>query len=93
MDYSYLNDMLIIFAATVAVVVLVLRLGLPSILGYLTVGVLIGPYGLGLVYDDEHIRVLAEFGVVFLLFTIGLEFSVPLLVRMRGSLLGLGVAR
>lgn len=90
MDYSYLNDMLIIFAATVAVVVLVLRLGLPSILGYLTVGVLIGPYGLGLVYDDEHIRVLAEFGVVFLLFTIGLEFSVPLLVRMRGSLLGLG---
>lgn len=90
MDYSYLNDMLIILAATVAVVVLILRLGLPPILGYLTVGALIGPHGFGLVYDDEHIRVLAEFGVVFLLFTIGLEFSVPLLIRMRGSLLGLG---
>ena len=90
MDYSYLNDMLIILSATVAVVVLIFRLGLPSILGYLVVGALIGPNGLALVYDDEHIRVLAEFGVVFLLFTIGLEFSLPLLIRMRGSLVGLG---
>ena len=90
MDYSYLNDVLIILAATVSVVVLILRLGLPSILGYLAVGALIGPNGFALIYDDEHIRVLAEFGVVFLLFTIGLEFSLPLLIRMRGSLLGLG---
>ncbi len=90
MDYSYLNDTLIILASTVAVVVLFLRIGLPPILGYLSVGILIGPYGLELVFDVEHIRVLAEFGVVFLLFTIGLEFSVPLLIRMRGSVLGLG---
>jgi CPA2 family monovalent cation:H+ antiporter-2 len=90
MDYSYLNDTLIILASTVAVVVLFLRIGLPPILGYLSVGAFIGPYGLALVFDVEHIRVLAEFGVVFLLFTIGLEFSVPLLIRMRGSVLGLG---
>lgn len=93
MDYSYLNDTLIILASTVAVVVLFLRLGLPPILAYLSVGVLIGPYGLALVFDIEHIRVLAEFGVVFLLFSIGLEFSVPLLIRMRGSVLGLGGAQ
>ncbi len=93
MDYSYLNDTLIILASTVAVVVLFLRIGLPPILGYLVVGVLVGPYGLALVFDIEHIRVLAEFGVVFLLFTIGLEFSVPLLIRMRGSVLGLGGAQ
>lgn len=93
MDYSYLNDTLIILASTVAVVVLFLRIGLPPILGYLAVGVLIGPYGLALIFDVEHIRVLAEFGVVFLLFTIGLEFSVPLLIRMRSSVLGLGGAQ
>ena len=93
MDYSYLNDTLIILASTVAVVVLFLRIGLSPILGYLFVGILIGPYGLALVFDIEHIRVLAEFGVVFLLFTIGLEFSVPLLIRMRGSVLGLGGAQ
>jgi len=93
MDYSYLNDTLIILASTVAVVVLFLRLGLPPVLGYLSVGALIGPYGLALVFDVEHIRVLAEFGVVFLLFSIGLEFSVPLLIRMRGSVLGLGGAQ
>jgi CPA2 family monovalent cation:H+ antiporter-2 len=93
MDYSYLNDTLIILASTVAVVVLFLRIGLPPILGYLAVGGLIGPYGLALVFDIEHIRVLAEFGIVFLLFTIGLEFSVPLLIRMRGSVLGLGGAQ
>jgi len=90
MDYSYLNDTLVILAATVAVVFLFLRLGLPSILGYLVVGVLIGPYGFGLIYDVEHIATYAELGVVFLLFTIGLEFSVPLLMRMRGAMLGLG---
>ena len=93
MDYSYLNDTLIILASTVAVVFLFLRIGLPPILGYLAVGGLIGPYGLALVFDVEHIRVLAEFGVVFLLFTIGLEFSMPLLIRMRGSVLGLGGAQ
>lgn len=93
MDYSYLNDTLIILASTVAVVVVFLRIGLPPILGYLSVGALIGPYGLALIFDIEHIRVLAEFGVVFLLFTIGLEFSVPLLIRMRGSALGLGGAQ
>jgi len=49
-----------------------------------------GPYGLALIGDIEHIRAFAEFGIVFLLFTIGLEFSLPLLFRMKGAVLGLG---
>ena len=93
MDYSYLNDILILFAAAVAVVVLFLRLRLPPILGYLSVGVLMGPYGLAWIADTEHARAFAEFGVVFLLFTIGLEFSLPLLIRMKSTVLGLGASQ
>ncbi len=90
MDYSYLNEILILFAVAVGVVILCLRLNIPAILGYLTVGVVVGPYGLALIHDTEHTRELAEFGVVFLLFTIGLEFSLPQLIRMKSSVLGLG---
>ncbi len=90
MEHNYLNEILIIFAAAVGVVVLFLRLNLPAILGYLLVGVVMGPHGLALIADTEHTRAFAEFGVVFLLFTIGLEFSLPLLIRMKGAVLGLG---
>jgi len=93
MDYEYLNDILILFAAAVAVVVACLHLRLPPILGYLSVGVLMGPYGLAWIADTEHARAFAEFGVVFLLFTIGLEFSLPLLIRMKSTVLGLGAAQ
>lgn len=89
-DYSYFNHIPVLIAVTVAVIVLFLSLKLPPILGYLTVGVLMGPYGLGLITDVEHTRAFAEFGVVFLLFSIGLEFSLPLLLRMKGAVLGLG---
>lgn len=90
MDYSYLNEILMLLAAAVTVVVVFLRFKLPSILGYLTVGICMGPYGLALIKDTEHTHALAEFGVVFLLFTIGLEFSLPLLMRMKGAVLGIG---
>ncbi|MFC1749226.1 monovalent cation:proton antiporter-2 (CPA2) family protein [Pseudomonadota bacterium] len=93
MDHSYLNDILILFTAAVIVVVMCLRLRLPPILGYLGVGVLMGPYGLQIIADTEHTRNLAEFGVVFLLFTIGLEFSLAQLMRMRGTVIGLGGAQ
>ncbi len=93
MDYSYLNDTLALLAAAVAVVALFQRLHLPPILGYLVVGVVLGPHGLALIADTEHTRGFAEFGVVFLLFTIGLEFSLPLLIRMKGAVFGLGGAQ
>ncbi|EAU53918.1 cation:proton antiporter [Mariprofundus ferrooxydans] len=93
MEYSSLNDTLIMLVATVFVVVLFLRIGMPPVLAYLVVGITVGPYGLGLVYDVEQIRVLAEFGVVLLLFTIGLEFSASLLMHMKAAVLGLGSAQ
>jgi CPA2 family monovalent cation:H+ antiporter-2 len=51
------------------------RLQLSSILGYLVVGILLGPHSLGMLTNTEHIQLLAELGVVFLMFTVGLEFS------------------
>ena len=93
MDYSFLSDTLLILISTVVLVVLFLRMGLPPVLGYLAVGVMVGPYGLSLVYDIDNIRTFAEFGVVFLLFTIGLEFSTSVLIRMKASVLGLGSAQ
>jgi len=90
MEYSTLNDILILFGGAVSVVVLFLRLNFPPILGYLFAGVLMGPYGFAWIDDIKLISVFAEFGVVFLLFTIGLEFSLPQLIRMRGAVLGLG---
>jgi len=93
MEYSYLNDTLIILLATVCVMMLFLRLKVPAVLGYFVVGITVGPYALGLVNDVEHIRVLAEFGVVFLMFSIGLEFSIAQLKHMKTSVLGLGSAQ
>ncbi len=93
MENSYLNEILILFAVAVAIVGACLHFRLPPILGYLAIGVMVGPYGFGFVDDTEHTRALAEFGVVFLLFTIGLEFSLSHLIHIRGAVLGLGGAQ
>ena len=81
---------LILLASAVLVVVLFRRLNLPPLLGYLIVGVAIGPNALSLVPDVPLARNLAEFGVVFLMFSIGLEFSLPRLTQMRRLVFGLG---
>ena len=67
--------------------------GLGTILGYLAAGVLIGPYGLGLVSDSETIHQIADFGIVMMLFLIGLELQPAELWRMRHKVLGLGVTQ
>ena len=66
------------------------RLGLPSILGYVTVGLVLGPHALGLFPESDTAHLLAELGVVFLLFTLGLEFSWPRMVALRREVFGLG---
>ena len=66
-------------------------LKLPTMLGYLLVGVLIGPNALALAQNSESVRHLAEFGVVFLMFVIGLEFNLPKLKSMKKHVFGLGV--
>ena len=66
---------------------------MPPILGYLAIGIAVGPHALGWVPDDADVRDLAEFGVVFLMFSIGLEFSLPQLKTMRRAVFGLGLAQ
>jgi CPA2 family monovalent cation:H+ antiporter-2 len=88
-----LLEILILLTASVCVVAGVRKLALPAILGYLAVGMLLGPHALGLATDNETTRLLADFGVVFLVFTLGLEFSLPRLVAMRWEVLGVGGAQ
>ncbi len=84
---NVLSDLLVIFTVSIAVVFLFQRLRLPSIAGFLVAGAIIGPHGLNLISDLEQVNVLAEIGVVLLLFTIGVEFSLPHLIKARGLLL------
>ncbi|MEM6797627.1 MAG: cation:proton antiporter, partial [Acidobacteriota bacterium] len=78
-------------SAAVVSVPVAKRLGLGSVLGYLIAGVIIGPSALGLVGDEGHdVLHFAEFGVVLMLFLIGLELEPTKLWRMRGPILGLG---
>ncbi|MFN7849532.1 MAG: cation:proton antiporter, partial [Burkholderiales bacterium] len=84
---------LVLLLAAVLGVVIFRLLHLPPLLGYLAVGILIGPHALGWVPDTPQARYLAEFGVVFLMFSIGLEFNLAKLRAMRQLVFGLGLAQ
>ena len=84
---------LLYLIAAVLGVVACRSLKLPPVLGYLVVGVLIGPNALALAKDTASVRYLAEFGVVFLMFVIGLEFNLPKLRSMRSLVFGLGLSQ
>jgi len=86
MEYVILKDILIIFALSVAVIFICQRLRIPSIIGYLLTGVLAGPNGFSLIVATHEVEILAEIGVILLLFTIGIEFSLKNLVRIRNTL-------
>jgi len=90
---SGLEFALLLLASVVAGVVAFRLLHLPPLLAYLAVGIVIGPHALALLPDSEDTRYLAEFGVVFLMFSIGLEFSLPKLRSMRRTVWGLGGAQ
>lgn len=87
---SVVLDTLVIMGAAVIFVPLAARLGMSSILGYLAAGAAIGPWGLGLIKEVENIRHFSEFGVVFLLFIIGIEMKPARLWLMRRQVFGLG---
>ncbi len=90
---SGLELTLLLLGSAVLGVVAFRSLHLPPLLGYLAVGVLIGPHALGLASDTASTHALAEFGVVFLMFSIGLEFSLAQLRAMRRIVFGLGLAQ
>ncbi|HUL42124.1 MAG TPA: monovalent cation:proton antiporter-2 (CPA2) family protein [Burkholderiales bacterium] len=91
--HTTLQLVLILLAAAVLVVVLFRHLKLPALLGYLLVGIVIGPHALSWIPEARETRYLAEFGVVFLMFSVGLEFSLPKLLTVRRTVFGLGAAQ
>src|ERR1700739_1645685 len=88
--FAPLSQRVILLAVAVFLVSLVRRLALPTSLAYLLVGLVLGPHALGGVSDSGTTRLLAELGVAFLLFTLGLEFSLPRMLAMRREVFGLG---
>ncbi|MBM4135524.1 MAG: hypothetical protein FJ241_01675 [Nitrospira sp.] len=90
MEYEFLKSLVIVFGASALVVFLLHKLKIPSLVGFLVAGVIIGPYGIGIVKDTRSIEMLAEIGVILLLFTIGIEFSMAKLVRIKKAVIGSG---
>lgn len=83
MHLAALRDLVIIFTLSIGIVLLSHRLRLPAIVGLLLTGAVVGPYGLRLVHDIEAVESLAEVGVILLLFTIGIEFSLKALLSLK----------
>ena len=91
--FDSLTSVLLLLTSSVLAVAFFRALRLPAMLAYFFVGVLIGPYAFNLLPSTESGRHVAEFGIVFLMFSIGLEFSLSKLYSMRKTLFGLGGAQ
>jgi len=88
-----LRDLAVIFAGSLLVILVFYRLKLPALPGFIVAGMLLGPNALGLVSDPHDVESLAEVGVIMLLFTIGIEFSLSRLREMQRQILGSGFAQ
>jgi CPA2 family monovalent cation:H+ antiporter-2 len=87
MQITFMTDILIIFGLSITVIYLFHRIRVSSIIGFIATGLLAGPHGLGLISSVENVKILSEFGIIALLFTIGLEFSFRHLFQIRKSVL------
>jgi len=90
---SLAESILLVIGASIVIVALFQRLRLPSIVGFILTGALMGPYGLGWIGEAEAIKLLAEMGVVLLLFSLGVEFSIDRLLQLRHYVLRAGIAQ
>jgi CPA2 family monovalent cation:H+ antiporter-2 len=90
---NILTDLIIILSISAVVLYISTRLQLPSIVGFLTAGVLVGPYGIELISTAEEVNVMAEIGILLLLFSIGIEFSLDKLIQSRVYVLAGGGAQ
>ncbi|HDO21379.1 MAG TPA: hypothetical protein ENG86_00795, partial [Nitrospirae bacterium] len=86
-EYEFLKSLVIIFGLSGIVVFILDKLRVPSIVGFLIAGILLGPHGLELITDIHLVEIFAEIGVILLLFTIGLEFSLKNLLTLRRTIL------
>jgi CPA2 family monovalent cation:H+ antiporter-2 len=90
-EFGILTDLIVVFVAAGLVVFVFHRLKIPAVVGLLVAGLIVGPYGLRLVAKVEEVNILAEVGVVVLLFTVGLEFSLSRLLAMWRVMLAIGL--
>lgn len=93
MDHGFFIELIVLLATSVFTVWLFKRFKLPAILAYLVAGVIAGPQVLSVITDPKDLTLVAELGIVFLLFSLGLEFSVPKLLAMRQLVFGVGSAQ
>jgi CPA2 family monovalent cation:H+ antiporter-2 len=84
-DLPLLKDIFIIFALSIVVLFVCLKIKIPTIVGFLITGIVAGPYGLGLISAVHEVETMSEIGVVLLLFTIGIEFSLKDLIKIKKS--------
>ena len=89
-EVSIIKDIVIILLVSIPIIFIFKKLSLPSIVGFLIAGMIIGPYGFQLISEIEQVEVMAEIGVILLLFTIGLEVSFSRLMEMKKYLLAAG---
>lgn len=91
--YEKLLNILLLLSAAVGMVAVARRFKLPSMLAYLAIGIALGPHGLAFLHESAEVDAFAEFGIVFLMFSIGLEFSLPRLKAMRNLVFGFGASQ
>lgn len=87
--YQFLDEFVLLGLSAILIIILSRRFSLPPIIGLISTGIVLGPTGLGIVSSDDSIEIMSEFGIVLLLFTIGLEFSLDELRRLR-RIVGIG---
>lgn len=87
MEYGLLNDLVILFGVSIVVILLFNKIKIPAVVGFLLTGIMAGPYGLGLIKSVHEVDLLAEVGILFLLFTIGIEFSFKEIFEIKKSLI------
>ena len=87
MEIPLLHDICIIFGLSIGVLLICHKLSVPSVVGFLLTGLIAGPHGLGLIQADREVEILAEIGVILLLFAIGIEFSLKNLLRIKQAVL------
>ncbi len=92
-EFDFLGELVLIGALAVAIILIFQQLKIPPVIGLIFTGILLGPSGIGAVYDQKMISTLAELGVVLLLFTIGLEFSVDDLKKLKKIVLVGGIVQ
>ncbi len=90
MGLGFLESLVVIFGVSVIVVFFLYRFKIPSLVGFLIAGIIIGPHGIALINNIEEIEIFAEIGVILLLFTLGMEFSLAKLLKMKRIVFGSG---